>query len=97
MKLEEQYTKMCMEVLRHRFLYYVLSETEISDQAYDKLESALKAFETKHPDLVHPETPTKNVGSSIASTYPRSIQHLYKDKLFRMGYGFDKTNRRGGE
>ncbi len=76
--LEEKYRLMCMQVLNHRFKYYVLAKTEISDQEYDVLESDLKKFEQENPDLVHPNTPTKSVGSSEWNTYPRSIRMLHE-------------------
>lgn len=85
---------MCMQILRHRFLYYVLAKPIISDFEYDALESKLREFESAHPDLVHPKTPTKFVGSNLPWDYPLGIQHLYKDDLERLGYSFDQTNRK---
>ncbi len=77
--LQEQYTRKCMTVLMHNFLYYVLSDPTIEDHEYDKLFRDLEEFERKHPSLVHPKSPTQKVGSGNMIDYPRSILHLMKN------------------
>ncbi|MEW6735151.1 MAG: NAD-dependent DNA ligase LigA [Acidobacteriota bacterium] len=46
----------------HDECYYVLNRPEISDYEYDKLMQRLKELETKHPDLITPDSPTQRVG-----------------------------------
>jgi DNA ligase (NAD+) len=50
------------EIRRHEYLYYVLDDPEISDAAFDRLMNRLKHFESEHPDLVAPDSPTQRVG-----------------------------------
>ncbi|MGF1447869.1 MAG: NAD-dependent DNA ligase LigA [Opitutales bacterium] len=54
------------ELQRHRDLYYKDAAPEISDQAYDEREKALREFEAEHPDAVaelEEPSPTETVGS----------------------------------
>jgi DNA ligase (NAD+) len=50
------------EIRHHEYQYYVLDSPEISDAAFDALMRDLKELETKHPDLVTPDSPTQRVG-----------------------------------
>jgi len=52
------------ETMAHRFLYYVLSESVISDAEYDVLEKASRA-------ICPFSSPVHGVGSSLASSYTR--------------------------
>lgn len=52
-----------LQVLAHRYLYYVLAEPVISDPVYDQIEREARE--------VLPETsPVHGVGSSLPSSYP---------------------------
>ncbi len=46
----------------HEHLYYVLDQPEITDAEYDALMHRLQELETKHPDLLTPDSPTQRVG-----------------------------------
>ena len=50
------------ELNRHNELYYVQASPEISDFNYDRLMTELIALETKHPDLLSPDSPSQRVG-----------------------------------
>ncbi|MFO7871894.1 MAG: NAD-dependent DNA ligase LigA [Kiritimatiellia bacterium] len=54
--------RLCAEINRHDYLYYVLASPEISDRQYDRLYSELCAIEKEFPDLVAPDSPTLRVG-----------------------------------
>ena len=47
---------------RHSYLYYVLDSPEIPDSEYDRLYRELQQLESKHPELVSPDSPTQRVG-----------------------------------
>ncbi len=64
--------------LTHRYLYYVLAQTIISDQAYDVLEKRVLA----HPDLPA-DSPMWKVGSSLASSYSDDIKENARRLLKR--------------
>ena len=57
-------------ITRHDRLYYVDSQPEISDGAYDRLYRALQAIEEAFPHLVTPDSPTQRVGAGPLSELP---------------------------
>ena len=54
--------KLREEIRYHDRKYYVEAAPQISDLEYDRLVEKLKELETKHPDLVTPDSPTQRVG-----------------------------------
>jgi len=48
----------------HNHRYYVLDDPEIPDADYDSLFQELKGLESRHPDLVTPDSPTQRVGAA---------------------------------
>ncbi len=49
-------------IRHHEYRYYVLDDPEISDGEFDQLMIQLKKFETEHPTLLTPDSPTQRVG-----------------------------------
>lgn len=72
--MQEKYTKACMRMLVYRYLYYVCSYSAISDAEYDDMERKLRKVEEMYPQLAHPKSPTKVVGSDNPLDYPRSVR-----------------------
>lgn len=60
---------------QHDYQYYVMNQPVISDAEYDELMHELIELETKHPELVVPESPTQRVGSDLTKTFP-TVRHL---------------------
>jgi DNA ligase (NAD+) len=54
--------RLCDEIRRHDYLYYVAAAPEITDLQYDRLMDRLKKLEADHPELVAPDSPTQRVG-----------------------------------
>jgi DNA ligase (NAD+) len=52
------------QIRHHDRKYYVEAKPEISDLEYDRLLNELKQLETKHPELVTPDSPTQRVGDA---------------------------------
>lgn len=64
-----------LQVLAHRYLYYVLAEPVIADPVYDQIEREARA--------VLPESsPVHGVGSSLPSSYSAEVV-AYADRLLR--------------
>src|SRR3989339_316624 len=59
---KERAEKLRRSLNRHDYLYHVLDEPEISDQAYDTLRSELAEIEKQYPELVTPDSPTQRIG-----------------------------------
>ncbi len=55
--------RMLHAVLNHHSALYYAGKPEIPDADFDDLLNELKALETRHPELVHPDSPTQRVGA----------------------------------
>ncbi len=62
------------QINHHNHRYYVLDDPVASDAEYDLLMRELRSFETEHPELVTPESPTQRVGAAPASGFSQ-VQH----------------------
>jgi DNA ligase (NAD+) len=74
-----QQAKLRVEELRsqiayHEHRYFVLDQPEISDAEFDALVNELRALETKHPELITPDSPTQRVGGAPVETFG-IVQH----------------------
>lgn len=49
--------------------YHVLDTPTIADEAYDALMRELRELETKHPELVTPDSPTQRVGAPASNRF----------------------------
>ena len=85
------------ELHRHNELYYTGGQTELSDQDFDALLRELQDLETRHPDLITPDSPTRRVGGApiehfvtVAHAVPMlSIDNTYNQDELRTWY--DRT------
>ena len=90
-------------IRRHNRAYYELDAPTVPDADYDLLVRELQALEAAHPDLVTPDSPTRQVGGS-ASTQFSPVRHrvpmmsldnaMDQDELRAWG---DRTARRLSE
>ena len=62
------------QIRRHDYLYYVLNQPQITDRQYDKLFAQLKELESKHPDLITPDSPTQRVSDRPLEGF-RTVRH----------------------
>jgi len=51
------------------FRYYVLDAPDITDDEYDRLLRELQAIEAEHPELVTPDSPTRQVGAPVSDAF----------------------------
>ena len=68
-----------MEELRsliryHQHRYYILDDTEISDQEFDVLFQELQRLEAEHPELRSDDSPTQRVGGYVAEKFEK-VRH----------------------
>ena len=61
-------------IRRHEYLYYVKAQPEISDGEFDALLKRLEDLESRHPELVTPDSPTQRVGGQPLEGF-ESFQH----------------------
>lgn len=70
---EERIELLREEIRKHDYLYYVLAEPEISDEAYDALVKNLETLERNYPELITPDSPTRRVGSDLTKEFPTRV------------------------
>jgi NAD-dependent DNA ligase len=75
-----------LQILVARFLYYVRSESLVTDAVYDAWENELKRLVAAHPDIANAQPyasmcPSRTVGSSIQDDYPRAVEQLAESLL----------------
>ncbi len=59
---EQQIEELREQLRHHEYLYYVLDQPEVTDAEYDAIMRRLQDLESKHPDLITPDSPTQRVG-----------------------------------
>jgi len=64
-KLRKRVETLRKEINHHNSLYYTHAQPIISDAQYDKLMHELQEIETKHPELITPDSPTQRVGGKL--------------------------------
>jgi DNA ligase (NAD+) len=62
------------ELREHDYRYYVLAEPSISDEAYDKLMRELQDLESRHPELITPDSPSQRVGGQPTKEF-QTVRH----------------------
>ena len=62
------------ELERHNHAYYVLDAPTIPDAEYDKLFRELQDLETRHPELLTPDSPTQRVGGKVLDGFA-TVRH----------------------
>jgi DNA ligase (NAD+) len=84
-KIQKTIDALREKIRYHEHRYYVLDDPEITDFAYDKLVEELKVLETKHPELVTPDSPTQRVGGKPSERFvkaPHSSPMLSLDNTY---------------
>jgi len=72
--VQARVTALRREIERHNYAYYVLDQPTIPDAEYDRLFRELQALESKHPELVTPDSPTQRVGGKPLDALPK-VRH----------------------
>jgi len=80
------------QLKRHNYNYYVLNKPEISDFEYDKLLKELEQLEAAFPQYALPDSPTKTVGSDLASEEGLQFQHRFPMYSLSNTYSIEELN-----
>ena len=64
------------EINHHNYAYHSLDAPEISDFEFDALFRALKAIESKYPELITKDSPTQRVGSTPLTSHSQVTHEL---------------------
>lgn len=82
---KEEYLALVEELSEHDRRYYVEAAPTISDYEYDQLLAKLRAIEAAHPDWVVEWSPTRRVGHTPISEFPkveRAVAMLSLDNTY---------------
>nr|WP_319392748.1 NAD-dependent DNA ligase LigA [uncultured Desulfobacter sp.] len=77
--------KLRAELTEHSYRYYVLDDPAIDDQTYDMMLRKLIDIETRYPELVTEDSPTRRIGApplTAFDTAPHSVPMLSLDNAF---------------
>jgi DNA ligase (NAD+) len=77
------------KIRHHDYMYYVLSQPEISDKEYDDLMKELKELEDKYPEFKVWDSPTARVGGSILEGF-KTVKHRQKMLSLDNTYSFEE-------
>lgn len=75
--LRREVAELRAELERHRYRYYVLSDPEVTDAAFDALLERLRTIERAHPELDHPASPTHRVGAPPTGPF-ETVRHAQR-------------------
>ncbi len=67
--VEKRIEELRAQIIKHDYHYYVLAESVISDEDYDKLVKELEKLEAENPHLIVPDSPTQRVGKDLAKEF----------------------------
>jgi len=80
-RAKERTEKLRSVLDKHRYLYYVKDNPEVSDEVYDSLYKELAEIEAKYPDLVISTSPTQRVGDEPLKEF-KKVNHRVRQWSF---------------
>jgi DNA ligase (NAD+) len=78
-------------IREHNHRYHVLDAPVISDFEYDQLLVELRGIESKHPDLITPDSPTQRVGGGVSDKFVK-VEH--PQPILSLANGFSADDLR---
>jgi len=86
---KQKIEKLRNEIRRHDYLYYVLSQPQVSDKEYDDSMRKLKALEDKYPRFKSDDSPTVRLSGWIADGF-KNVRHKQKMLSLDNAYSFEE-------
>ena len=85
MNAKEEIDRLTQELRVYQDKYYKEGISLVTDSEYDRLTDRLAALEREYPELQHPDSPTRRVGSDLTNDFPEvrhTIPVLSLDKAY---------------
>jgi DNA ligase (NAD+) len=79
------------QIEKANYDYHILDQPTLDDFAYDALMRELQELETKHPELVAPESPTQRVGAPPSNRFA-PVEHAHP--MLSLSNAFDEAEVR---
>ncbi|MBI4201675.1 MAG: NAD-dependent DNA ligase LigA [Chloroflexi bacterium] len=89
--LRQRIEQLRKEIQEHNYRYHVLDTPIISDAQFDALMRELVELETRHPELVTPDSPTQRVGAAPAEGFAEVVHPI---PMISLGNVFDNEELR---
>lgn len=89
---EQRAAELRSEIAEHNRRYYELDAPTISDAEFDDLVRELQALEEEFPELITPESPTRQVGGQRVETFAPVIHRV---PMTSLDNSFDEDELRG--
>ena len=87
LEIKKKIEDLRQKIRHHDYLYYVLSQSEISDKEYDELMRQLKDLEDKYPELKTDNSPTVRLSGGILEGF-KTVRHIQKMLSLDNTYSF---------
>ncbi len=88
-EIKNKIEKLIEQIRRHDYLYYVLSQPEISDKEYDNLMSQLKELEEKYPGYKTNDSVTVRLSNGVLEGF-KTVKHKEKMLSLNNTYSFEE-------
>ena len=85
---EKRIQKLRQEIDKHRYLYHVLDQPQIADEAYDSLFEELVSLEMQFPEFFSKSSPTQRIGAEPLKGF-KKVRHLQKQWSFDDIFDFE--------
>jgi DNA ligase (NAD+) len=82
--------RLARQIAKHDRLYHGADAPEITDQEYDALVRRNAELEAAFPDLVRPDSPSKNVGHEVAASPLSKVTHEVRMMSLDNGFNADE-------
>ena len=82
---EREIQSLSEKLRTYNYEYHVLAQPTVPDSEYDRLFDRLRELESEFPELQHPDSPSRRVGSDLSSDLPEvdhTIPVLSLDKAY---------------
>jgi DNA ligase (NAD+) len=90
--MKDRYLKLIKAIEHHQYLYHVLDQPEITDEAYDSLLRELLEIEEKYPELISPLSPSQRVGGAVLKEF-KKVKHEIRQWSFDDCFDFAELKK----
>ena len=87
--IQDRIGKLRKEIDRHRYLYHVLDQPDITDEVYDSLMEELRGLEEQHPEFASATSPTMRVGGETLEKFEK-VRHASRQWSFNDVFGHEE-------
>lgn len=86
---QKRIEKLRKEIDRHRYLYHVLDNPQVSDEIFDSLMRELRELEEKRPELRTSDSPSQRIGGEPLAKFEKT-KHKHKQWSLNDAFSFEE-------